>query len=65
MTGANQSLRGTQTYAFGVMTQSALLKIFINESAINIAKGGLAGKAAVALMTMSAKAIFNNASRGA
>jgi hypothetical protein len=47
------------------MTQGALLEIFINEPAINVTKGGLASKASVALMTMSAKAIFNNASRGA
>jgi hypothetical protein len=43
------------------MTQGALLEIFINEPAINVTKGGLSGKAAVALMTMGAEAIFNNA----
>jgi hypothetical protein len=42
------------------MTQGALLEIFINESVINIAKGGFTYIAAVSLMTMTATAIFNN-----
>lgn len=59
MADPNQALSSTQTYAFGVMTQSALLELLIHPAVICFAKGGAAGAAAVTLMTMAATSVFD------